>query len=435
MGHYVYKYVLNNTIIYIGKSDSNLEKRLNEHGKTGDNISKDAWDDINAAEIYYIEVANSIMSDVIESELIRRYKPKYNIAKKSDWDGLPFEEPEWKKYKRQEKEQKIKNFNNRKKLNKDKHKKTKKDIKKDHSSSINASYLKRSNEKCERIIEYIIDCLTNNDFYMTNYYKYNYAKKNRDQLFIIIKPPKWYIDDTEKYKYEMVYCEPTGYSTFPIQDMYSLIDKQHMLFWTSDLLIKELNHKLELISNLHSKKEHGIPKNILVSINKLSLLNDNWNTIIANKNLYVDPPEDYGKSIKKFNDSVAIRNNNYFWKWYVGCSIVYTDGHGYYLFNNDKKSKYICNYDKDFREYSFRGDYFLEEDIDYYFSYWAEIDNVLWITSLGSIWYKNDIIGHFDSTSNDIHGKFNIKEDIKRAIKFVKDKNLALGTGKFHEQT
>ena len=98
MGHYVYKYVYDNEIIYIGKNDTNLVDRLNQHGKPGDNIDKRGWPEINSARIYYIELESSIMSDVVESELIRRYQPKYNIAKMSQWSGLPFTEPEWIEY-------------------------------------------------------------------------------------------------------------------------------------------------------------------------------------------------------------------------------------------------------------------------------------------------------------------------------------------------
>lgn len=98
MGHYVYKYVLDDEIIYIGKCDKDLDKRLHAHGRRGDNIKESAWGDINKSEIFYIELANSIMSDVVESELIRKYKPKYNVAKKSEWCGIPFNEPTWKKY-------------------------------------------------------------------------------------------------------------------------------------------------------------------------------------------------------------------------------------------------------------------------------------------------------------------------------------------------
>lgn len=96
MPHYCYKYVLNDEIIYIGKTDTELMQRLKAHGVKGDNISPKAWDDLDKADIYYIKLANAIMSDVVESELIRRYKPKYNSAKMSEWSGLPFVEPEWK---------------------------------------------------------------------------------------------------------------------------------------------------------------------------------------------------------------------------------------------------------------------------------------------------------------------------------------------------
>lgn len=98
MGHYVYKYVYNNEIIYIGKNDTNLISRLNSHGKIGDNIPEEGWSEINNSDIFYCELANSTMSDVIESELIRRYKPKYNKAKTSEWSGINFEEPNWVKF-------------------------------------------------------------------------------------------------------------------------------------------------------------------------------------------------------------------------------------------------------------------------------------------------------------------------------------------------
>lgn len=103
MGHYVYKYVLNDEIIYIGKCDSVLESRLNQHGKPGDNIDKKYWEDINTSDIYYCTLANATMSDVVESELINRHKPKCNTAKISDWDGLELPEPKWERYYKPEK--------------------------------------------------------------------------------------------------------------------------------------------------------------------------------------------------------------------------------------------------------------------------------------------------------------------------------------------
>lgn len=113
MSHYVYKYVYNNEIIYIGKSDTSLIKRLNQHGKNGDNIDSKYWDKINNSDIYYCYANNRTMSDVIESELIRRYKPICNKAKKSDWSGIEFVEPKWiyfdKNIVKEIKEQKISN--------------------------------------------------------------------------------------------------------------------------------------------------------------------------------------------------------------------------------------------------------------------------------------------------------------------------------------
>lgn len=90
MGHYVYKYVHDDEIIYIGKNDTTLAARVEQHNR------EEKFIPYLNSKIYYIELANSIMSDVVESELIRRYKPKLNVAKTSDWSGLDFPEPDWK---------------------------------------------------------------------------------------------------------------------------------------------------------------------------------------------------------------------------------------------------------------------------------------------------------------------------------------------------
>lgn len=96
MGHYVYKYVLDNEIIYIGKNDTNLYSRLKAHGHAGDNLPREAWPEINNSKVFYFQTVNKYMSDVIESEMIRRHKPKWNKAKTSLWGSLPFPEIEWK---------------------------------------------------------------------------------------------------------------------------------------------------------------------------------------------------------------------------------------------------------------------------------------------------------------------------------------------------
>lgn len=100
MPHYCYKYVSKTSeIVYIGKTDKELSIRLSKHGKSGDNLPESAWDEIQSCDIYFIELPTAVMADVVESELIRRYMPKYNSAKKTKWEGIPFEEPKWIAYK------------------------------------------------------------------------------------------------------------------------------------------------------------------------------------------------------------------------------------------------------------------------------------------------------------------------------------------------
>lgn len=94
-GHFVYKYVLNDEVIYVGKTDVNLSKRLSDHGKSGDNIPKEGWEDIRKAKIYFCKLLSKRDTDIYESELIRRYRPKYNKAKMEEWDGVDLPEPNW----------------------------------------------------------------------------------------------------------------------------------------------------------------------------------------------------------------------------------------------------------------------------------------------------------------------------------------------------
>lgn len=94
--HYVYKFVLNNKVIYVGKSNTNNFDRIFQHGRSGDNIKESGWDDINNSDIYYAPLYNEQMVDVVESELIRRYKPKYNIGKSNtEWIGIEIFINDW----------------------------------------------------------------------------------------------------------------------------------------------------------------------------------------------------------------------------------------------------------------------------------------------------------------------------------------------------
>ena len=95
MASYIYKYELNDEIIYIGITDK-LSDRLHQHGKPGDNIPKKYWKKLNSANIYYAKCQNRNMADVLESALIEKYKPICNVDKKnSKWAGLPLVEPAW----------------------------------------------------------------------------------------------------------------------------------------------------------------------------------------------------------------------------------------------------------------------------------------------------------------------------------------------------
>lgn len=87
---YIYKYVLNNDIVYIGQTQD-LHRRIQNHSKEiglGDN---------NKIEIYYSQVPNKISMDIYEYLLIKKYKPKYNKQYNNDIEVLCSldKEPTW----------------------------------------------------------------------------------------------------------------------------------------------------------------------------------------------------------------------------------------------------------------------------------------------------------------------------------------------------
>lgn len=419
MGHYVYKYVLNDEIIYIGKNDTDLHSRIATHGKRGDNISEDGWSEINAATIYYIKLANSTMSDVVESELIRKYKPKYNVAKKSDWTGLPFVEPEWIRYKPKKRTEKCEN---------NKQIRTKEHKVKDYYSN---------NKGAIRFLNYIYDCIFNKDFYITQDDKYNYHmnKKYRDEYYLWIRMPEWY-DENNRGLFCYDGCHINGIVLPLIR--YSREEG----YWACySALFTDYHPLLDNVETLYKITEHqfgidNIPEDMETLYQKYIVLKEQWNQYIDinDKNTWREPPEDPGKNIKKYNDKIAKRNNDYFWKWYDGCSIIYTNGGGYYIYKDKRFSEFICNYDKSFREFPHKDDpYFLEEYINNYFSYWAiELDNVIWVTSLGTV-FCGDFYGTFLSTADE-YGLINEDgpEDIRRAVEVIAKNRIKHGVGKKH---
>lgn len=182
MGHYVYKYVLNDEVIYIGKSDGKLQERLYQHGRRGDNIQESAWNDINSAEVFYIKLANCTMSDVVESELIRRYKPKYNKAKMSDWCGLQFKEPEWKKFIPEKTEKTGTN-------------KTKKPRESWEDRAIRKTMKEYdNNHDAMCLVCYTIEAILK-DEYWTRQYDYNDLFIRKDETYLYIPAPDWIGDN------------------------------------------------------------------------------------------------------------------------------------------------------------------------------------------------------------------------------------------------
>lgn len=111
MGHFVYLFVdkITGEKLYIGKNDTDLVSRVYAHGHSGDNVDPSGWDELNKADVYYIQTINRNMSDVIESEMCIRYHPKYNTEKMSLWDSALEFNPQWKPLPRDTKEQNPQN--------------------------------------------------------------------------------------------------------------------------------------------------------------------------------------------------------------------------------------------------------------------------------------------------------------------------------------
>ena len=100
MKYYVYKYVYNNQIIYIGKT-TNIDRRISQHGRKGDNIKEKYWNMINKSDIYIAEISNkNIDYNLLEILLIQKYHPICNMVNKTTQNvNFNFKEPAWQLYK------------------------------------------------------------------------------------------------------------------------------------------------------------------------------------------------------------------------------------------------------------------------------------------------------------------------------------------------
>ena len=404
-GHYVYKYVYNGEIIYIGINNTNLIDRLDQHGKCGDNIRKEAWDELNASEIYYIKLLNQVMTDVVESELIRRYKPKYNIDKKnSDWNGLPFVEPEWIKYEKPVK--KIKQV---------KEKKPRKE------ESFN---FYETNKSVLKLLVYIFEQLKKRNFYLYHTYEnnYKYPKYMWNYVDMYIDAPDWHDDEIcikfhDENRYGM-YCV-----------LSTIVEhrngKKELVIDINDAPVF---NAYECIDRFKEKIKKDFPE-IFDLLSTMQEFKQNWKEFIDGcSDLCVESLPNPGKKIKIEHDAISRRNNNYFWKWYIGCKLIYSDGCCIRIYKNGKWSKPIGYYDKmytEFREkYLEDKFYFLEEYTDYYLSHWIEEDNIIRIAP--GVVRCGDFIGYFEEemTAN------SMGYDIENGISLIKENNIKVGEGR-----
>ncbi len=78
MKFYVYKYVNNNTIIYIGKTDD-IARRVAEHA-SGQGLEEKFLPYLEESDIYFHECGNEIEMSALERLLINQFKPKLNVV-------------------------------------------------------------------------------------------------------------------------------------------------------------------------------------------------------------------------------------------------------------------------------------------------------------------------------------------------------------------
>lgn len=89
--HYVYRYQWKNRIIYIGKADVSLQRRIEEHSREEKFLSF-----LEEVNISCIQLANATETTFMELYLINKYKPFLNVvAKYEGMTNIFVQEPEW----------------------------------------------------------------------------------------------------------------------------------------------------------------------------------------------------------------------------------------------------------------------------------------------------------------------------------------------------
>lgn len=94
--HYVYRYVLNDTqeIIYVGKTDASLKQRIDAH-----EVEPKFQPYLGRWRVEFIELANSVETDIVEKFLINSLKPPINEKDcVSGITNMYINLPEWRPY-------------------------------------------------------------------------------------------------------------------------------------------------------------------------------------------------------------------------------------------------------------------------------------------------------------------------------------------------
>lgn len=415
---YVYRYIDpdDRKIKYVGivwGENRTLYNRVKEH-------EKEKWHEDKRWIIEYIAegIDNKSEADAFESHYVSLYNPCYNISKVG-WGinkYLPDRENDWIIYKPEDfKTKTISRVKKVKKITKKQNNNLK-----DNESEV----FFEQNEKSIKLVEFVIDQLINFNFYITQLRKNNYSfrKMYRLEYDVIIEGPDLLsvdeIPGTIKSKNGFINIYQT---IFQLKDN----DKYYMVFDVSKNNLS-IFHGVEVIHKIACDVygENNIPEKILTLKEKSDYLFNHWDEIvdINSSVLYKAPSEDPGKKMMRRKNHVAARNNSYFWEWYIGCTLIYTDGCGFYFYKDGEFSEYVLDYSDNF-EYD---DYYLEEYIDYYLGYWAiELDRVIWVTSLGGVFCGDDYYG-FEATGNMVG-------DIKCAMDIIKINGIKTGVGTKHE--
>ena len=98
---YVYRFKdINDNNIYIGKTCRKLESRMEEHFGGKGHLDKQCYKD--TCKIEYLKFKTDADSLLVETYLINKYRPQYNKANKSKYEGQTIKldiKEDWKLYK------------------------------------------------------------------------------------------------------------------------------------------------------------------------------------------------------------------------------------------------------------------------------------------------------------------------------------------------